>query len=102
METIIKTERAIPITMPIIKVFSYTWADTGIHFGLNVAYGLLNGMSGKPGNGIIVMHETGSESFLSTANQYVIPTVMFLFLLWVIRLFQTSQTSSFASKSLSL
>ncbi|WNB90888.1 CPBP family intramembrane glutamic endopeptidase [Bacillus sp. NEB1478] len=31
------------------------WADTGLHFGLNIAYGLLYGLIGKPGGGIILI-----------------------------------------------
>jgi membrane protease YdiL (CAAX protease family) len=31
------------------------WADTGLHFGLNTAYGLIYGLIGKPGGGIILI-----------------------------------------------
>ncbi|MFS0862371.1 CPBP family intramembrane glutamic endopeptidase [Fredinandcohnia sp. 179-A 10B2 NHS] len=37
------------------------WVNTGIHFGLNVVYGLFYGVSGKPGDGIFMFKETSTD-----------------------------------------
>jgi membrane protease YdiL (CAAX protease family) len=57
------------------------WADTGIHYGLNIAYGLFYGLVGKAGGGIFII-KTGQDSTLSSLLSFVIPGIMFIFVLW--------------------
>lgn len=66
------------------------WADVGIHFGLNVAYGLFYGLVGNKDSRIFQIEETGRESFLSSVNPFVIPLLMFLFLLWVLKKYEST------------
>lgn len=63
------------------------WADTGIHYGLNVAYGFFFGMVGSPGTSIFMVQEALNESLLSEVIYYLIPALMFLTILLVIRLY---------------
>ncbi|MBS4196520.1 CPBP family intramembrane glutamic endopeptidase [Lederbergia citri] len=42
------------------------WASTGIHFGLNMAYGMLFGLSGQYGDGIFLMTKGSIQPFLNT------------------------------------
>lgn len=61
------------------------WANTGIHYGLNVAYGLFFGMVGSPDTSIFMVREAVNESLLSTILYYLIPALMFFTVLLVIR-----------------
>lgn len=55
------------------------WADTGLHFGLNVAYGMVYGLVGKEGGGIMVI--TGNEFPSLSNNLILLTTATFLFLI---------------------
>lgn len=63
------------------------WANTGIHYGLNVAYGLFFGMVGSPGTSIFMVKEAVNESLLSEILYYFIPALMFFTVLLVIRFY---------------
>lgn len=56
------------------------WADTGIHWGLNVCYGIFNGMLGSTNGGIVVTTDNPHPSILIEVISYFIPILMFLFL----------------------
>jgi membrane protease YdiL (CAAX protease family) len=65
------------------------WANTGLHFGLNIAYGLLFGQNGKSNSSFILIQKMGdtSYSYLSALIDYCIPILMFLLLHWAIRFY---------------
>ncbi|MCM3694153.1 CPBP family intramembrane glutamic endopeptidase [Neobacillus niacini] len=63
------------------------WANTGIHYGLNVAYGLFFGMVGIPGTSIFVVEEAVYESLVSEVLYYLIPALMFITVLLVFRFY---------------
>jgi membrane protease YdiL (CAAX protease family) len=67
------------------------WADSGIHYGLNIAYGLFYGLVGKAGGGIFIIKETGQHSTLSTLLPIFIPAIMFLFVLWVMKYYSNTK-----------
>ncbi|MFL0364135.1 CPBP family intramembrane glutamic endopeptidase [Pseudobacillus sp. 179-B 2D1 NHS] len=54
------------------------WADTGIHFGLNVSYGLLYGLNGKSGGGLLMITEGKINPLLN--NTILLATTSLLFL----------------------
>ncbi|MEL3971185.1 CPBP family intramembrane glutamic endopeptidase [Rossellomorea oryzaecorticis] len=56
------------------------WANTGIHWGLNVCYGIFNGMLGSTDGGIFITVNNPSPSLLIELISYIIPLLMFLFL----------------------
>jgi membrane protease YdiL (CAAX protease family) len=61
------------------------WANTGLHFGLNVSYGLFYGLSGNYGAGIITTSEGGIHPI---TNQLVVlsaATVLFIIVYVVYR-----------------
>ncbi|WP_421378021.1 type II CAAX prenyl endopeptidase Rce1 family protein [Bacillus salacetis] len=77
------------LTYTIYKTNSI-WADTGLHWGLNVCYGIFNGSLGNSGGGIIITkYET--QSVLLEAISYVIPLLMFLFVYLVRKKFSVDQ-----------
>jgi membrane protease YdiL (CAAX protease family) len=78
------------LTFAVYKTGSI-WADTGIHYGLNIAYGLFYGLVGKAGGGIFIIRETGHDSALSTLLPYIIPSMMFIFVLWVIKFYSNTK-----------
>jgi hypothetical protein len=43
------------------------WANTGIHFGLNMAFGLLYGLGGNVGGGVLSMREGSLASLPNDA-----------------------------------
>jgi hypothetical protein len=61
------------------------WANTGIHYGLNIAYGLFYGMAGKAGSGIFIIEETDKASALTEILPFIIPGIMFIFVWWVLQ-----------------
>jgi membrane protease YdiL (CAAX protease family) len=65
------------------------WADTGLHYGLNIAYGLFFGLVGNTGSGLIIVKETGHETAFSSLLHYLVPAIMFLFVLYTIRFYTT-------------
>jgi membrane protease YdiL (CAAX protease family) len=67
------------------------WADTGIHYGLNIAYGLFYGLVGKAGGGIFIIKETGQDSTLSSLLSFVIPAIMFIFVLWFMKFYTNTK-----------
>ncbi|WP_026575668.1 CPBP family intramembrane glutamic endopeptidase [Bacillus sp. UNC438CL73TsuS30] len=65
------------LTYAIFKTGSL-WADTGIHWGLNVCYGIFNGPLGSSDGGIIIM-KNHQNSMLLEMISYIVPLFMFLF-----------------------
>jgi membrane protease YdiL (CAAX protease family) len=63
------------------------WANTGIHYGLNVAYGLFFGMIGSPGTSVFIVKEATKASILSEVLYYLIPSLMFIAVFLVIRFY---------------
>ena len=70
------------------------WADTGLHYGLNIAYGLFFGLVGNSGSGIFIVKETGHETAFSSLLNYIIPALMFIFVLWALKYYSSSSTLS--------
>lgn len=70
------------------------WADTGLHYGLNIAYGLFYGLVGKAGNGIFIIQESGQESLLSLLLPYLIPAIMFIFVWWINKFYSKNNNST--------
>lgn len=66
------------VTYAIYKTGSI-WATTGIHWGLNVCYGIFNGPLGSSGGGILLI-EDQSATFITESISYIIPLFMFLFI----------------------
>ncbi|MFJ5715985.1 CPBP family intramembrane glutamic endopeptidase [Neobacillus sp. NPDC093127] len=54
------------------------WGDTGIHWGLNVCYGIFNGTLGSSDGGIIISRYEPQSMFLEMIS-YIVPLFMFLF-----------------------
>jgi len=54
------------------------WASTGIHFGLNMAYGMLFGLSGGYGDGIFLMTKGSIHPFLNTTILLMAAAFVFL------------------------
>ncbi|MED4400603.1 CPBP family intramembrane glutamic endopeptidase [Metabacillus fastidiosus] len=63
------------------------WASTGIHFGLNTAYGLLYGLSGKHGGGLLLTAEGEISLFL---NDFILLLSASL-MLWPVFLYYSKQ-----------
>lgn len=63
------------------------WANTGIHYGLNVAFGLFFGMVGSPGTSVFMVKEAANASLLSELLYYLIPSLMFITVLFIIRFY---------------
>ncbi|OCA83194.1 hypothetical protein A8F94_18950 [Bacillus sp. FJAT-27225] len=61
------------------------WMTTGIHWGLNVCYGLFNGTLGEANGGIFIRTEPASSSFLLESIRYFIPALMFLFVVVLLK-----------------
>lgn len=78
------------LTFAVYKTGSI-WADTGIHYGLNIAYGLFYGLVGKAGGGIFIIKETGQDSSLSNLLPFIIPSIMFIFVLWVMKFYSNTK-----------
>ncbi|MBS4174744.1 CPBP family intramembrane glutamic endopeptidase [Bacillus sp. FJAT-49736] len=70
------------------------WVDTGIHWGLNVCYGIFNGMIGSSDGGIFVTAFHPHPSIFIELISYFIPLLMFLFL-YLLRGKLTVFTNSF-------
>jgi membrane protease YdiL (CAAX protease family) len=66
------------LTYAIYKTGSI-WADTGIHWGLNVCYGIFNGTLGSSDGGIIITKYEPQSMFLEMIS-YIVPLFMFLFI----------------------
>ncbi|WP_335489417.1 class I SAM-dependent methyltransferase [Bacillus sp. JJ1773] len=54
------------------------WANTGIHFGLNVAYGIIYGLSGEYGDGLILTVKGEINPVLNNFIVLAAATIMFL------------------------
>ncbi|OIK16476.1 hypothetical protein BIV60_04165 [Bacillus sp. MUM 116] len=65
------------LTYAIYKTGSL-WADTGIHWGLNVCYGIFNGTLGSSDGGIIKTMYEPQSMFLEMISS-IVPLFMFLF-----------------------
>lgn len=59
---------------------SSIWANTGLHAGLNIAYGLFFGVSGNVGEGIILFQITDTSTVWITWLSSIIALVMFVVL----------------------
>ncbi|MDR6122988.1 membrane protease YdiL (CAAX protease family) [Bacillus sp. SLBN-46] len=70
------------------------WADTGLHYGLNIAYGLFYGLVGNSGSALFIVKETGHETAFSNLLNYIIPALMFIFVLWALKYYSSSNTLS--------
>lgn len=57
------------------------WANTGIHLGLNIVYGLFFGVSGRSGDGIFLFEEHPLNSFVSSWLSTIIALLMFIVVL---------------------
>jgi membrane protease YdiL (CAAX protease family) len=66
------------------------WANTGIHFGLNLAYGLFFGLVGNTNSAIFIIEENSNQTSLASFTQYLVPALMFLFILWAIKFYNKS------------
>ena len=66
------------LTYAIFKTGSL-WANTGIHWGLNVCYGIFNGPLGNTDGGIIITKFEQPSMFLEMIS-YIVPLLMFLFI----------------------
>ncbi|MBU8920216.1 CPBP family intramembrane metalloprotease [Bacillus sp. FJAT-29953] len=88
------------LTYAIYKTGSI-WADTGIHWGLNVCYGIFNGTLGSTGGGIIIIKD-GPQTMILEVISYIIPLLMFLFLYLVRNKLRhrDGSTASFLSKEI--
>jgi len=79
--TIFSFALGLSLTYSFIKANSI-WLDTGIHFGLNVLYGLFFGVSQQIGGGIFLFKETSTSSnltiWLSTFLSLLILLTVFL------------------------
>ncbi|WP_442593626.1 CPBP family intramembrane glutamic endopeptidase [Neobacillus sp. D3-1R] len=67
------------------------WANTGIHFGSNMFYGLMSGQLGKPNSSLFIINKVGDNTIFSQIVDYGIPALMFLFMLWAIRFYKKSE-----------
>ncbi|MCM3729437.1 CPBP family intramembrane metalloprotease [Neobacillus cucumis] len=74
------------------------WADTGIHYGLNMAYGLLFGLVGNPESAIVSIKETGRHPYLSTNLQYTISAILFIFLFWLLKYYSINHNRHINNK----
>ena len=63
------------------------WANTGLHAGLNIAYGLFFGVAGSPGAGIFHFQVENSHYLLSPWLSSIMALIMFLIVHWSISLF---------------
>jgi len=70
------------LTFAIYKTGSL-WLTTGIHWGLNVCYGIFNGTLGSSGGGILETQAL-SSTFMIEAVSYIVPLFMFL-LIYLVR-----------------
>jgi membrane protease YdiL (CAAX protease family) len=70
------------------------WADTGIHFGLNLAYGLLFGLAGNPATSVFVVKEIVHTSWFADFAYFFIPAFMFVFILWAIKYYNKTEVPS--------
>ena len=69
------------LTYTIYKTGSI-WATTGIHWGLNVCYGIFNGPLGSSGEGIVLI-KNQSATFITQSISNIIPLLMFLFIILI-------------------
>nr|WP_239586951.1 CPBP family intramembrane glutamic endopeptidase [Bacillus ectoiniformans] len=77
---------SVVLGLSLTYAFMYTgsiWANTGLHWGLNVCYGMFNGMVGDGGGGIFII-ENGTNTIASELTGYIIPLLMFFFV-WKFR-----------------
>lgn len=75
------------------------WANTGIHFGLNIVYGLLFGQLGKPNSSLFLVKETENHYILSKMVYFGVPVLMFLFVLWAIRFYKINNRTEMIEQS---
>lgn len=74
--TIFSIILGLSLTYAIYKTGSI-WADTGIHWGLNVCYGIFNGPLGSTDGGIIITKYEQPSIFLEMIS-FIVPLLMFL------------------------
>lgn len=66
------------------------WANTGLHFGNNVSYGLFYGLVQKNDGGIFLVTDTGTDSLLGQSVEIAFTALLFLTVLFFFR--KTSDT----------
>lgn len=54
------------------------WANTGIHLGLNIVYGLFFGVSGQSGEGVFLFNDHKIDSALSSWLSTIIAFLLFI------------------------
>ena len=64
-----------------------------MHYGLNIAYGLFFGLVGNTESAIIRVKESAQESLLTQSLYYIIPALMFIFVLWAIQFYKNSSNT---------
>lgn len=80
------------------------WADTGIHYGLNIAYGLFFGLVGNPESAIFSIRETKHLTYLTDSLQYIIPAIMLIVVLYSLKYYKVNNSgnsSNFDAQSVS-
>lgn len=77
------------------------WADTGLHYGLNIAYGLFFGLVGNTGSALFIVQETGHVTTFSILLHYFVPASMFLFVLCIVR-FYTNPVSNIKIRKITI
>lgn len=75
------------------------WANTGIHFGLNVAYGVIYGLSGEYGGGIILTEKGEINSLL---NNLVVLSAAVMIFVFVLIYYRNKQTTFMNREELTL
>jgi membrane protease YdiL (CAAX protease family) len=73
------------------------WADTGIHYGLNTAYGLLYGLVGNTSDAVFIIKEVHDGSVFSTLLSYIIPSLMFIVVLSTLRIYKKTKDEAILS-----
>ncbi len=79
--TLFSLALGLSLTYAIYKTGSI-WAGTGIHWGLNVCYGIFNGTLGSSGGGIFLIEDQSATVIIESIN-YIIPLFMFLFIFFM-------------------
>ncbi|WP_227413890.1 CPBP family intramembrane glutamic endopeptidase [Cytobacillus luteolus] len=61
------------------------WANTGIHLGLNIVYGLFFGVSGRSGDGVFIFNDNQISSLLSSWLSTIIAFMLFIIVIAVFK-----------------
>jgi hypothetical protein len=93
--TIFSAALGLSLTYSFIKANSI-WLNTGIHYGLNVLYGLFFGVSQQAGGGIFLFSEGSSPGILSFWLSTIISILMFFAVVFVSRFINVYHAEGFA------